>query len=176
MFFDKAIGGCIFSLIRQARKYKIFMKEFNFTANIKKASETTGGSYIEFPLSIEECFGHSGRVKVVCYFDDIEYRGSLVKMGTDCHIIGIRKDILTRLGKKNGDTVCVRISEDKEERVVPIHPLLAQAFQKDQALQTIYEALSITKKNEIHRSLESAKKQETQAKRLANILADLEKK
>lgn len=40
------------------------------------------------------------------------YAGSLVNMGTGCHIIGIRKDIRQAIGKQPGDSVRVTIKED----------------------------------------------------------------
>jgi hypothetical protein len=44
-------------------------------------------------------------------FDGEPYDGSLVKMKTPCHIIGIRKDIRAKIGKQPGDTVNVTIKE-----------------------------------------------------------------
>ena len=53
-----------------------------------------------------------GRVKVLATFDGVLYQGSLVRMGTPGHIIGIRKDIRNRIGKGPGDWVTVTILED----------------------------------------------------------------
>ena len=44
------------------------------------------------------------------------YDGSLVKMGTDCHIIGIRKDIRAKIGKQPRDMVHVTVRERITER------------------------------------------------------------
>lgn len=59
-------------------------------------------------------FGTRGRVKVVATFDGVEYRGSLVKMGTPCHIIGITKAIRSLIGKQPGDTVSVTLKVDTD--------------------------------------------------------------
>ncbi|PKL06087.1 MAG: hypothetical protein CVV53_06125, partial [Spirochaetae bacterium HGW-Spirochaetae-9] len=85
----------------------------HFEAEIKANPGTSGGAYIEFPFDVEKVFGRGGRIKVLCSFDGIEYRGSLVKMGTLCHIVGLRKDILSSIGKKPGDMVTVRIEGAK---------------------------------------------------------------
>ena len=56
-------------------------------------------------------------VKVKATFDGEQYDGSLVNMGVKnsdgsvCHIIGVRKDIQERIGKRPGDTVSVTIQE-----------------------------------------------------------------
>jgi len=84
-------------------------KIYEFEAMIKKVSDIDG-AYIEFPFDVKADFG-KGRVFVHSTFDGEPYDGSLVQMGTPCHIIGIRKDIRARIGKQSGDTVKVTIRE-----------------------------------------------------------------
>lgn len=89
----------------------IFMNEkiYEFDAVIKKVPDIDG-AYVEFPYDVRKEFGR-GRVKVSATFDDVPYDGSLVVMGTPCHIIGLRKDIRAKIGKQAGDTVSVTIRE-----------------------------------------------------------------
>ncbi|WP_366816759.1 DUF1905 domain-containing protein [Parvimonas sp.] len=68
------------------------------------------GAYIEFPFDVKEEF-KKGRVFVDATFDGYEYKGSLVKMKTPCHIIGIRKDIRKAINKTFGDIIKVTIKE-----------------------------------------------------------------
>lgn len=82
---------------------------YEFEAVIKKVPDIDG-AYIEFPYDVRKAFG-KGRVKVTATFDGVEYNGSLVKMGTPCHIIGIRKDIRKKIGKQPGDIIKVTIKE-----------------------------------------------------------------
>ena len=69
-----------------------------------------------FPYDIREEFGR-GRVKVAATFDGEPYEGSIVNMGVKdqqgniCYIIGIRKDIRSKIGKQPGDKVMVTIKE-----------------------------------------------------------------
>ena len=84
-------------------------KKYEFQAEIKKVPDING-AYIEFPYDVREEFG-KGRVKVNATFDGAVYRGSLVRMGTPGHIIGIRKDIREAIGKQPGDMVDVTIQE-----------------------------------------------------------------
>jgi hypothetical protein len=67
-------------------------------------------AYIEVPLDIKTEFG-KGRVKVHVTFDNEPYDGSVVKMGTPCYIIGIRKDIRAKIKKQPGDTIKVTLKE-----------------------------------------------------------------
>lgn len=84
-------------------------KTYEFTAEIKKVPDIDG-AYVEFPYDVRAEFG-KGRVKVSATFDGEPYSGSLVRMKTPCHIIGLRKDIRAKIGKQPGDTVKVTIKE-----------------------------------------------------------------
>lgn len=84
-------------------------KIYEFDAVIQKVPDIDG-AYIEFPYDVRKEFG-KGRVKVNVEFDGVFYQGSLVRMKTVNHIIGIRKDIRSAIGKQAGDTVHVKIIE-----------------------------------------------------------------
>lgn len=88
---------------------------YEFDAEIKKVPDIDG-AYVEIPFDVKAVFG-KGRVPVLATFDGYQYRGSLVKMGTPCHIIGIRKEIRKAINKQPGDIVKVTITEytEKEE-------------------------------------------------------------
>ena len=67
-------------------------------------------AYVEVPYDIKTLFG-KGRLLVHATFDDVPYDGQIVKMGTPCNIIGLRKDIRKQIGKSFGDTVHVTFIE-----------------------------------------------------------------
>jgi hypothetical protein len=83
--------------------------KYEFDAVIMKVPDIDG-AYVEFPYDVKNEFG-KGRVKVHAVFDGVEYDGSLVRMGTPVHIIGLKKDIRAKIGKQAGDTVHVIIQE-----------------------------------------------------------------
>ena len=84
-------------------------KVYTFDAVIRKVPDIDG-AYVEFPYDVREEFG-KGRVKVRATFDGASYDGSLVRMGTPGHILGLRKDIRASIGKGPGDTVRVTVRE-----------------------------------------------------------------
>lgn len=84
-------------------------KLYEFEAEIKKVPDIDG-AYVEIPFDVKKVFG-KGRVPVHATFDGEPYDGSVVKMGTPCHIIGIRKDIRAKIGKRPGDIVKVTLKE-----------------------------------------------------------------
>ena len=77
-----------------------------------------GGCYVEFPHDVEATFGVKGRVPIKAKFDDVAYRGSLVKMGTDCHILIVLKEIRKQINKEAGDSCNVIVELDTEERKI----------------------------------------------------------
>lgn len=84
-------------------------KRYEFDAVIQKVPDVDG-AYVEFPYDVRAEFG-KGRVKVHAQFDGEPYDGSLVRMGTPGHILGLRKDIRAKIGKQPGDTVHVVLTE-----------------------------------------------------------------
>lgn len=84
-------------------------KTYEFEVELKKVPDIDG-AYVEFPYDVREEFGR-GRVKVHATFDGVPYDGSLVRMGTPGHIIGVRKDIRAAVRKQPGDTVHVTVRE-----------------------------------------------------------------
>ena len=84
-------------------------RKFEFDAEIKKVPDIDG-AYVEIPFDVKLTFG-KGRVPVNATFDGVSYQGSLMKMKTPCHILGILKDIRKQIGKQPGDMVHVTIEE-----------------------------------------------------------------
>ena len=82
---------------------------FEFDAVILQ-NEDMDAAYVEVPFDIKTMFG-KGRLSVHANFDGVPYDGQIVKMGTRCYIIGVRKDIRKQMGKSFGDTVHVTFYE-----------------------------------------------------------------
>jgi hypothetical protein len=79
-------------------------------------SPDDGGAYVAFPWDLWKELG-KGRLKVHAEFDAIPYDGSIVNMGLKnpdgsvCYVIGVLKAIRTALGKGDGDTIHVIITD-----------------------------------------------------------------
>ena len=85
---------------------------YEFQAVIQKVPDQDG-AYVEIPFDVKAEFGR-GRVPVHATFNGEPYDGQLVRMGTPCHIIGIRKDIRAKIGRQPGDTITVTIRERRQ--------------------------------------------------------------
>lgn len=149
------------------------MKSFKFTAEIKEGHG--GGAYVEIPLDVEKEFGKK-RVKVKALFENIPYRGLLVRMNTECHILGIKKDIRETLKKNIGDRVNVSIEEDTEERVVEIPDDVSKVLEKNKSMNEKFSKLSYTHKKEYINWINEAKKEETRKSRIEKMISMLSTK
>lgn len=84
-------------------------RHYEFSAIIQKNPDMDA-AYVEFPWDVRREFG-KGRVAVRATFDGCPYDEQLVRMKTDGHIIGIRKDIRPLISKEPGDEIVVTIRE-----------------------------------------------------------------
>jgi hypothetical protein len=141
------------------------MKEYEFDAVLIKR-EGMNATFIEFPYDVEKEFGTKGRVKVHATFDNAEYRGSLVKMGHHCHILGVTQKIRKEINKNPGDTVHVILKEDTEPRIVEVPEDFAELLNKHPKAKELYDSMSYTHKKEYVSWIEEAKREETRKRRL----------
>lgn len=148
------------------------MKKFN--AQIKKLNDKNG-AYIEIPFDVEKTYNRK-RVKVKATFDGYEYRGSIVRMGGSCYIIGITKEIRKAIGKEPGDNIDVTIEKDEEERIVNPPKELLDKFNKDKDICDFWNSLSFSMKKKYVNWIESAKKENTRLNRINITLEKLKNK
>jgi hypothetical protein len=147
-------------------------KKQTFTATIQNAGG--GGAYVEVPFDVEEAFG-SKRPKVKAMIEGIPYRSTLMRMGTECHILGILKEIREQIGKSFGDEVTVTLELDTEPRVIEIPKDLMQELKKDKEAKVFFDKLSYTHQKEYVRWVEEAKKEETRQNRIVKTIEMLKK-
>jgi len=144
--------------------------KIEFTALIQQNGEMDA-AFVEFPFSTEELFGKKGQIKIKATFDNkVEYRGSLAKMKSDCHILGLIQDIRKQLGKTFGDKVLVSLIEDKEERTVEIADDIAFVFNENPEAKALFDKMSYTHRKEYIRWIEEAKKSETRENRKVKMI------
>jgi hypothetical protein len=141
-----------------------------FTAVIQDAGG--GGAFVEVPFDVEKAFG-SKKPKVKATIDGIPYRGTLVRMGTECHLLLILKSIREQIGRTFGDEVHITVEADDAPRVVAVPKDLAAALKKDRDAKALFDKLSYTHQKEYAAWIEEAKKDETRQRRIAKTLTML---
>ena len=143
-------------------------KTVRFKAPILQPPEYPTASYVEFPWDIKETFG-KGRVKVKVWFDDVFYRGSLVKMNGVAMLL-MRKDVKAKVNKDYGDIVAVTVEEDLEERKVEVPALLKKAFKSEPKAKSFFQKLSYTHQKEYATWIKEAKREETKNRRVEKTI------
>lgn len=142
-------------------------QKHTFVATIQNAGN--GGAYVEIPFDVEAAFG-SKRPKVKATIEGVPYRGTLVRMGTECHLLLILKSIREQIGKTFGDEVEIILEEDTEPRTVDVPAGLKQAFKSDPEAKAFFDKLSYTHQREYVTWIEEAKKEETRNRRIEKAI------
>jgi hypothetical protein len=145
-------------------------KKHTFTAVIQNAGG--GGAFVEVPFDVEAAFG-SKRPKVKAMIEGVPYRGTLVRMGSECHLLLILKNIREQVGKTFGDEIKVSVEADVEERVVTLPAELKKSFKAAPGTKAAFEKLSYSHQKEYVTWIEEAKKDETRQRRIAKTLEKL---
>jgi hypothetical protein len=147
-------------------------KKHTFTAVIQNAGG--GGAFVEIPFDVEQTFG-SKRPRVKAQIEGVEYRGTLMRMGSECHMLGILKSIRGQIGKTFSDEVTVTVEADTEERVVEVPVELKNAFKVEKEAKAFFDKLSYTHQREYVMWINEAKKEETRQNRVVKTIEMLKK-
>jgi len=138
-----------------------------FTAPIKNAGG--GGAFVEIPFDVEKAFG-SKKPKVKAMIEGIPYRGTLVRMGSECHILVILKGIREQAGKDFGDEIKVTVEADTEPRVIEVPADLLKEFKTNKDAKAFFDKLAYTHQKEYVKWIEEAKRDETRQARVIKTI------
>jgi hypothetical protein len=147
-------------------------KKHSFTAVIQNAGG--GGAFVEVPFDVEAAFG-SKKPKVKAMIEGVPYRGTLVRMGTECHLLLILKEIRAQIGKTFGDKVKITVEADTEPRVVEVPAELKNAFKVEREAKAIFDRLAYTHQKEYVTWINEAKRDETRQARIIKTIEMLKK-
>lgn len=145
---------------------------YEFEAIIKKVPDKDA-AFIEIPFDVEKELG-AKRVKVKVKFDNIDYRGSIVRMGQECYMIGITKDIRNQMGKGPGDKIFVQVEKDEDVRAVELPQDVKKELNQNEKALKFYNSLSYSAKRKYFQWITSCKKEETRRKRISDAILKLE--
>ena len=134
-----------------------------------------GGASVDFPYDVEKLFGVKGRIPVNVTFDGIPYRGSMVKMGSECYLLLILKEIRERLKKGEGDSLRVTVELDDKPRVVELARDVEAAYKRGGVL-TKYRSMAYSHQREYALWIEEAKRAETRRLRIDKAVEEIKKK
>ena len=129
---------------------------------------------MEVPFDVEAAFG-SKKPKVKALIDGFPYRGTLVRMGTECHLLLILKSIREQIGKTFGDKVKITVEPDIEPRLIDVPTELKKVFKIEKEAKAYFDKLSYTHQREYVQWINEAKREETRQARLLKTIEMLKK-
>ena len=146
------------------------MTEQRFLADLQQ-HEQHRGVFFELPFDPKAVFGKV-RAPVTVTIRGYTFRTTIARMGGRT-FIGINATHRAGARVEGGERVRVVVAEDRAPRTVEVPPDLARALAAAPAMQAAWDKLAYTCQREHVEALTTAKRAETRARRLLNLLAAL---
>ena len=148
------------------------MTEVVFTAEVLAAGG--GGHAVVVPKEIAGKLS-GRRVPVVAHIDGVEYHSRVAVYGGQVYL-GLRQELLRRIGRQAGDTVEVRLAEGSAPEpaaAVTEPPELVAALAENDAARAAYVALPVEHQHEFWAWIAAADQPEARAERVARTVRRL---
>jgi hypothetical protein len=140
-----------------------------FTTTILGSGNKAG---IEVPEEIVSALGAGRRPPVVVTINGKSYRSSIAVMGGQ-NLIGVSTANREFTGVSAGDTVEVEVELDTQPRIVEVPDDLAAALATEPDAQAFFATLNYSTQRRYVEPLADARSDETRARRIAKVVADL---
>jgi Bacteriocin-protection, YdeI or OmpD-Associated/Domain of unknown function (DUF1905) len=147
------------------------MPRIQFSVQLKAGEQ--GGVYFILPKRESAKFGVRGRVPVTGTINDYPFRSSIFPVGDGTHYMAVNRAVREGANVAAGDRVRVLMEADTAERAVVIPSDLDKALAKSKRARARFDKLSYTHRKEHAGWIESAKRPETRARRIEQVLAKL---
>ena len=147
------------------------MPKIQFTVKLEAVGR--GGVFFTLPRKESVKFGVRGRVPVTGSLNGYGFRSSIFPTGDGAHFMAVNREVRTGAGVAVGDRVKVVMEVDTKPRTVELAPDIDRALSKSKSVRARFDKLSYTHRKEYVQWIESAKRTETRACRIAEVVARL---
>ena len=145
-------------------------KRFEYTTSLFPLERGIPGTFAGFPFDVRKEFGTGGPVRINCWIDGQHKTGSLVPIGNGEHAIHIRKEVLNKIGKAEGDEVRLVVEPDLSPKTLEVPDDFQWLLDEDPELNEKFEKLPFSYKEAIVTYINQAKRPETRVKRIENFI------
>jgi len=145
-------------------------KRFEYKTILFPMERGIPGTFAGFPFDVRKEFETGGPVRINCWIDGEPKTGSLVPIGNGEHAIHIRKEILKKVAKEEGDEVHMVVEQDLSPRELEVPDDFQWLLDEDPDLNEKFGQLSFSNKSAIVNYINQAKRAETRVKRIENFI------
>ncbi len=147
------------------------MPKIQFTVKLETVGR--GGVFFTLPRKESVKFGVRGRVPVTGSLNGYKFRSSIFPTGDGAHFMAVNREVRAGAGVAVGDRVKVAMELDTKPRTVALAPDVNKALSKSKAVRASFDKLSYTHRKEYVEWIEAAKRQETRACRIEEVVKRL---
>jgi hypothetical protein len=144
-----------------------------FEAVLWKPEGVGTGAFITAPFAVAEVYGVRGQVKIRGTINGFAFRSLLMPMGDGKRCMCVNRAIRDAIGVGVGDSVQVCMERDTEERTVAVPEDFQAELDRCATVKARFERLAYTHRKEFVQAICAAKRPDTRARRIANIIAQL---
>ena len=131
-----------------------------------------GGAVALIPAEFVKPLGGLKQMRVFGTVNGVAFRSSTMPYRGGFYL-GLHKATRAAAGVAFGDSLEIEITPDDSPRVLALPPELDAAFRDEPALGERFESLSFSRRRELADPIGEAKRPETRARRLEDVLARL---
>ena len=142
-----------------------------FEAVLERPDATGAWTFLQVPFDVQEAFGSRARVAVKGTVNGVAIRSSLMPQGDGTHILVVNKSIRDQAGAEAGEAVSVTLERDTAARTVDTPPDLKSALADGGVAPSAFDGMSYSHQKEYVDWIESAKRPETRARRVAKAVS-----
>lgn len=143
--------------------------KLEFDAHLESAGPKGAWCFLAAPFDVEKCLGTRARVPVRGTINGFPFRSSLTPMGGR-HLMAINKAMQSGAKVKAGDTTHFVLERDTAPRTVKVPSAVKKALTTNAEARKIFDRLSFTHKKEYVNWISGARKPETLARRLGQLI------
>ncbi len=154
---------------RRSRKGSPPASEFGFSSRLE---QVPGGGpyYVSIPAGVSKAIVRRGIVPVVASVNDVaEVRASIIPCGAGRHRLRLNAATREAAAATLGKRLSLRLQVDENPTADPLPPDLTDALREVDAFHA-FRRMPVGRQNHILRWLESAVKEATRARRIAQIV------
>lgn len=144
-----------------------------FSAQLVAEGEGDAWTFLYLPQDASAALGTRGMVAVKGTINGYTFRTSAQPSGKGTHMLTVNKQLQAGAGAKPGDTVRVVLELDTERHQVVVPVDLARALRSSMDASRMWDQITPRAREEWIGWVESAKKEETRARRVGAVVERL---